>query len=66
MERGLTKEQIEAYQFCSTPAYGTENLARKLIKEGYSLLVFQDSFLMTGGTGIAFYRGEPGDFVPGL
>ena len=33
MERGLTKEQIEVYQFCSTPAYGTENLARKLIKE---------------------------------
>ena len=22
MERGLTKEQIEAYQFCSTPAMG--------------------------------------------
>ena len=65
MERGLTKEQIEVYQFCSTPAYGTENLARKLIKEGYSLAGVPGFFFNDRRNwDIAFYRANRGILCP--
>lgn len=65
MERGLTKEQIEAYQFCSTPAYGTENLARKLMKEGYSLAGVPGFYFNDRRNwDIAFYRANRGILCP--
>ena len=65
LERGLTKGQIEAYQFCSTPAYGTENLARKLIKEGYSLAGVPGFFFNDRRNwDIAFYRANRGILCP--
>jgi len=65
LERGLTKDQIEAYQFCSTPAYGTENLARKLIQEGYSLAGVPGFYFNDRRNwDIAFYRMNRGILCP--
>lgn len=65
LERGLTNEQIDLYQFRSTPAYGTENLARKLIAEGYSLSGIP-GFYFNGRRNwdAAFYRGNRGFICP--
>lgn len=65
LERGLTEEQIEQYQFCSTPAYGTENLARKLILEGYSLAGVPGFFFNDRKNwDVAFYRANRGILCP--
>lgn len=65
LERGLTEEQIESYQFCSTPAYGTENLARKLVQEGYSLAGVPGFFFNDRRNwDIAFYRMNRGILCP--
>lgn len=37
LNRGFGREQIEEFQFRSTPVSGTEGIARRLLKEGHSL-----------------------------
>lgn len=65
MRRGLTEEQIEAYQFRSTPAYGTENLARILVREEYSLAGVPGFFFNDRRNwDITFYRANRGILCP--
>lgn len=65
LERGLTNEQIDAWQFRSTPVYGTENLARKLTAEGYSLSGVPGFFFNDRKNwDAAFYRGNRGFLCP--
>lgn len=65
LERGLTEDQIEAYQFRSTPAYGTENLARKLLHEGYCLAGVPGFFFNDRRNwDVAFYRVNRGILCP--
>lgn len=65
MERGLTARQIEALWFRSTPVHGTEQLTRRLIKEGYSLAGVP-GFYMNGNRNwdMAFYRKNQGILCP--
>ena len=65
LERGLTDEQISSYGFCSTPVSGTEGLARKLIREGYSLKGVPGFFLNAHGNWDAsFFRKNRGFLCP--
>ena len=65
LERGLTDEQISNYGFCSTPVSGTEGLARKLIREGYSLKGIPGFFLNDHGNwDTAFFRKNKGFLCP--
>lgn len=65
MDRGLTGNQIESFQFCSTPVHGTEGLARKLIKEGYSLAGIPGFYVNDNlNWDIAFYRRNQGILCP--
>lgn len=65
MDRGLTERQIEALWFRSTPLHGTEQLARRLLKEGYSLVGIP-GFYMNGNRNwdMAFYRKNQGILCP--
>lgn len=65
LNRGLTKQQIEVYQFRSTPTNGTESLTRKLIREGYSLAGIP-GFFVNGRRDwdMAFYRKNRGFLCP--
>lgn len=65
LRRGFTEEQIETCQFRSTPAYGTESLARKLLKDGMSLAGIP-GFFMNGRRNwdISFYRRNRGFLCP--
>ncbi len=63
--RGMTEAQIAEFELCSTPAYGTENLARKLILEGYSLAGIPGFFVNSRRNwDIAFYRRNKGILCP--
>lgn len=65
MERGLTKKQIEKFQFRSTPTSGTESLTRRLIKEGYSLAGIPGFFVNNRRDwDMAFYRKNRGFLCP--
>lgn len=64
-KRGLNEEQMEAFQIRSTPAYGTENLARKLILEGFSLAGIPGFFVNDRRNwDVAFYRRNKGFLCP--
>lgn len=61
LERGLTEKQISDYGFCSTPVSGTEGLARRLMREGYSLKGIPGFFLNgRGNWDAAFFRKTEG------
>lgn len=65
--RGLSTAQIEAFRFRSTPVYGTEGLARKLIQEGYSLAGIPGFFVNARKNwDVAFYRRNSGFLCPAL
>lgn len=65
MERGLTSRQIEALWFRSTPVHGTEQLARRLIKEGYSLSGIPGFYMNKNRNwDMAFYRKNQGILCP--
>ena len=65
MDRGLTGSQIEAFRFCSTPAHGTEGLARRLVREGYSLAGIPGFYMNKNRNwDIAFYRNNQGILCP--
>lgn len=65
MERGLTSRQIEAFWFRSTPVHGTEGLARRLIKEGYTLAGVPGFYMNDDRNwDIAFYRKNQGILCP--
>lgn len=64
-ERGLTDRQIEEGWFRSTPVSGTENLARKLVAEGYPLAGIPGFFFNARKNwDAAFYRGNRGFLCP--
>lgn len=64
-KRGMKDEQIAEFQLCSTPAYGTEGLARKLISEGYSLAGIPGFFVNDRRNwDVAFYRRNKGFLCP--
>lgn len=63
--RGMTEARIAEFKLCSTPAYGTENLARKLILEGFSLAGIPGFFVNDRRNwDIAFYRRNKGILCP--
>lgn len=65
LERGLTDNQIEAFQFRSTPVHGTEGIARRLIKEGYSLAGVPGFYMNDNlNWDLAFYRKNRGILCP--
>lgn len=65
MDRGLTSNQIEAFHFRSTPVHGTEGLARRLIKEGYSLAGIPGFYMnQNQNWDIALYRNNQGILCP--
>lgn len=65
MERGLTSCQMETFWFRSTPIHGTEQLARRLIKEGYSLSGIPGFYMNDNGNwDMAFYRKNQGIICP--
>ena len=52
-ERGLSEEAIKRFQFRSTPVYGTEELARKLLLKDLSLDVYKrQGFPSVGGAAL--------------
>lgn len=65
LERGLTEKRISDYGFCSTPVSGTEGLARRLMREGYSLKGIPGFFLNgRGNWDAAFFRKNRGFLCP--
>ena len=65
MNRGFRKEQIEEFQFRSTPVSGTEGIARRLLKEGYSLAGIPGFFVNSRGNwDAAFYGRNHGILCP--
>ncbi|MGN9171770.1 DNA primase [Lachnospiraceae bacterium HCP1S3_A8] len=63
--RGMREEQIERYQMRSTPVGGTENLARKLIAEGYVLSGIPGFYVNERGNwDVAFFRKNKGFLCP--
>ena len=64
-ERGLTDEAIRRNQFCSTPSYGTEALARRLLHKDLSLSGVPGFYLNSRGNwDIAFYKKNSGYLCP--
>ena len=65
LERGFTEEQIKKYGFCSTPISGTETLARRLMREGFSLKGIPGFFLNSyGNWDAAFFQKNRGFLCP--
>ena len=65
LERGLTEKQIRAYGFCSTLVSGTEGLARRLMREGYSLKGIPGFYLNARGNwDVAFFKKSRGFLCP--
>ena len=65
LERGLTEKQISGYGFFSTPVSGTEGLARRLMREGYSLKGIPGFFLNGHGNwDAAFFKKNRGFLCP--
>ncbi len=64
-ERGLTEEAIKRFRFCSTPVYGTEALARRLLQKDLSLSGVPGFYLNDRGNwDIAFYKKHSGYLCP--
>ena len=66
LNRGFGREQIEEFQFRSTPVSGTEGIARRLLKEGHSLRGIPGFFVNSRGNwDAAFYGRNHGILLPG-
>jgi hypothetical protein len=64
-ERGLTDEAIRRFRFCSTPVYGTEVLARRLLYKDLKLSGVPGFYLNNRGNwDIAFYKKYSGYLCP--
>ena len=65
MERGFGAEEIQKLGFRSTPEFGTERIARRLLREGHSLAGVPGFFVnRRGNWDMAFYRRNYGILCP--
>ena len=65
LERGLTEKQISGMDFAAHRFPGTEGLARRLMREGYSLKGIPGFFLNGHGNwGRAFFKKNRGFLCP--
>lgn len=65
LNRGFNREQIEEFQFRSTPVSDTEGIARRLLKEGHSLSGIPGFFVNSRGNwDAAFYGRNHGILCP--